>query len=71
MQLRMILTMAYKGIAPTKDFDLADRKLYHALRLLYAEYGMLLVDAEQAKQEKEQLIELWAKEKEYLRRFET
>lgn len=60
---KMILACAFRNIPAQGDWDLSDLKLYHAMRLLYAEYGMMLVDREQAAAEREQLVREWRKEK--------
>ncbi len=60
---RLILLAAYRSIPAPADWDLSDLKLYHAMRLLYAEYGMMLVDRDQAAEERAQLVEAWRKEK--------
>lgn len=59
----LILAYAFRNISAPDDWDLSDLKLYHAMRLLYTEHGMLIVGEEQAKQERQQLIEAWKKEK--------
>lgn len=60
---RLILAYAFRNIPAPADWDLSDLKLYHAMRLLYAEYGMMLVSREQAAKEREQLVAAWRKEK--------
>lgn len=60
---QLILAYAFRNIPAPDDWDLADLKLYHAMRLLYAEHGMLVVDEEQARRERQQLIEAWRNEK--------
>lgn len=60
---RLILAYAFQNIPAPSDWDLSDLKLYHAMRLLYAEHGMLIVGEDQARQERQQLIEAWEKEK--------
>lgn len=58
-----IALMAAQNKTPDAEWDLSDLKLYHALRLLYAEHRLLLVDTHQAAAEKVQLILAWRKEK--------
>ncbi len=60
---KLILAFAYRSIPAPADWDLSDLKLYHAMRLLYAEHGMMLVDRDQAAKERAQLVEAWRKEK--------
>lgn len=60
---RLILAYAFRNIPAPAEWDLSDLKLYHAMRLLYAEHGMLIVGEDQARQERQQLIEAWEKEK--------
>lgn len=60
---KLILMAAYKGVPMPPEADLTDLELYNAMRLLYTQFGMLMVTQEQAMQEKEQLIELWRKKK--------
>ena len=61
---KLILAAAYRGSPAPEDWDLSDLKLYHAMRLLYSEYGMMLVDREQAERERDQLLAVWREEKE-------
>lgn len=60
---QLILTYACRNIPAPPDWDLSDLKLYHAMRLLYAEHGMLIVGEDQARREREQLCAAWRKEK--------
>lgn len=60
---KQILAAAYQNIPPPEDWDLSDLKLYHAMRLLYAEYGMMIVDRDQAIRERDQLLAKWKEEK--------
>lgn len=60
---RLILAYAFRNIPASDDWDLSDLKLYHAMRLLYTEHGMLIVGEDQARRERQQLINAWEKEK--------
>lgn len=60
---KKICSAAYHNSPPEDGWDLSDLKLYHAMRLLYAEFGMMLVDREQAARERSQLVEAWRREK--------
>lgn len=60
---KKICSAAYRNNPPEDGWDLSDLKLYHAMRLLYAEFGMMLVDREQAAAEREQLVTAWRDEK--------
>lgn len=60
---KKICAVAYRNNPPDDNWDLSDLKLYHAMRLLYAEYRAGLVDKDQARREREQLVAAWRKEK--------
>ena len=61
---KKIFMMAYREMPPPDDWDLSDLKLYHSMRLLYAEFAMLLVDRDRAVKERAQLLAVWYREKE-------
>lgn len=60
---KIILLAAYRGVPMPKDCDLSDLKLYNAMRLLYQQFGMLMVTQAEAMRERDQLLEAWRKEK--------
>lgn len=60
---KLILLAAYRGVPMPEECDLSDLKLYNAMRLLYQQFGMLMVTQEEAMRERDQLVEAWRKEK--------
>ena len=60
---KLIMLAAYHGVPMPKGCDLSDLKLYQAMRLLYEQFGMLMVTQEEAMRERDQLLEAWRKEK--------
>lgn len=60
---KLILLSAYRSVPMPEECDLSDLKLYNAMRLLYQQFGMLMVTQEEAMRERDQLVEAWRKEK--------
>lgn len=62
---KLICMRAYRN-EPTAErdgWDLSDLKLYHAMRLIYAEYGMLILSREEALSARQEVIAAWEREK--------
>lgn len=63
MDSKEICQAAWRMTEPDDRYDLSDLKLYHAMKLLYAEFKAELCSKTEAEKYKDQLVIEWLKEK--------